>query len=310
MEVKCDIAKYITSVKMSTKKRILVEGRDDKAHITNLLDVTLRDHKVKIDAAENIKGDCSATAKNNKAKIEKIYNTCRESAQHENLYFLSDREYLKFDIGNEIVDLMASHESRGNLNWTIGHSLENYFIESGIICDAYRYLSGSEFKSEAIDIFKRILPSAVKTIAVITLSARDIGKSSYPLGTIRWNDFKVINGLLQFDIEKWKEGDSATIVSNFRESYNSYLPIVEASESLVCSRICRGHTAMQMLQRVFSACLYAAGSEIDESVAIKTAQDFSKLRELTVSGALSEAWIRTIRSGSENYPTNLISSVA
>lgn len=310
MEVKYDIPKYITSVRMSLKKRVLVEGRDDKAHIKNLLDVILGPHKVKIDSVENIRGDCSVTAKNNKAKIEKIHKACNGSAQHSNLYFLSDREYYKFDISSQIVDLMTQHESLGNFSWTIGHSLENYFIESDIICDAYRYLSGSELKSEAIGIFKSILPTAVKVIAAITLAARDINKSSYPLGTIMWSDFKVTNNLLQFDIENWKEGDSAIIVSDFRKSFNSFMPIVEVSDILVCSRICRGHTAMQMLQRVFASCLYTAGSEIDEEIAIKAAHEFSKLKESTVSGALSEAWVRSIRSGSENYPTNLVSSIA
>lgn len=310
MGVKYDISKYITSVKMSAKKRVLVEGCDDRAHITNLLNVILGKHKIKIDTAENIKGDCPVTAKNNKAKIDKIHNACKESAQHKNLFFLSDREYYKFDVNSEITDLMTKHENQGNLNWTIGHSLENYFIESGIICDAYSYLSGSEFKSEAIELFKSILPSAVKIIATITLAAKDIGKSSYPLGTIKWDDFKIVDGFLKFDVNKWKEGDLAIIVSEFREGYNAYWPVVEASESLACSRICRGHTAMQMLQRVFSACLYAVGLELDKASAVKTANNFNKIKEFTISGALSEAWVRTIRDGSDNYPTNLVSSVA
>ncbi len=41
MNLKYDISNYIASVKMSSKKRILVEGRNDKSHISNLLDVLL-----------------------------------------------------------------------------------------------------------------------------------------------------------------------------------------------------------------------------------------------------------------------------
>lgn len=73
MEVKYDVQKYITSVRMSSKKRILVEGRDDRSHVKNLLEVTLGENQIKIDTAENIKGDCNITKKNNRAKIEKIH---------------------------------------------------------------------------------------------------------------------------------------------------------------------------------------------------------------------------------------------
>ena len=41
MELKYTIPKYIAKVKMSSKKRILVEGKDDKSHIKNLLDEIL-----------------------------------------------------------------------------------------------------------------------------------------------------------------------------------------------------------------------------------------------------------------------------
>jgi hypothetical protein len=90
MEVKYDVPKYIASVRMSSKKRILVEGKDDKAHIKNLLNVTLGSNRIKIDTAENIKGDCRVTSKNNRAKIEKIHSFCEASNEHNNLYFLCD----------------------------------------------------------------------------------------------------------------------------------------------------------------------------------------------------------------------------
>lgn len=69
MEVKYDISQYITNVKMSSKKRVLVEGRDDKSHITNLLNITVSKHKIKIDTAENIRGDCQVTKKTTELKL-------------------------------------------------------------------------------------------------------------------------------------------------------------------------------------------------------------------------------------------------
>ena len=146
MDLKYDISNYIASVKMSSKKRILVEGRDDRSHVNNLLYVLLADHKIKIDTAENIKGDCSTTAKNNRAKIEKIHAATEASSSHDNLFYLCDREFIKFDIDKKIIDRMTGHENDGNFSWTIGHSFENYFFTDELVCKAYRFLIGNQIK--------------------------------------------------------------------------------------------------------------------------------------------------------------------
>ncbi|QFU06676.1 hypothetical protein FIU82_16925 (plasmid) [Pseudoalteromonas sp. THAF3] len=310
MEVKYDVPKYIASVRMSSKKRILVEGRDDKAHIKNLLDVTIGKNRIKIDTAESIKGDCGVTAKNNRAKIEKIHASCKSSNEHSNLYFLCDREFQEFDVRDQVIDLMKEHKTEGNLSWTLGHSLENYFIESELISDAYRYLTNSEYKGDATKKFKYLLPSALKVISVISLAAKDIGKCSYPLGVIGWEDFNINSGTLEFNIDSWKENETHQILVNFKAAYRKYQPIVEASDEVIYARICRGHTAMQLLQRVFALCLFIAGYQQDERLAKKSASDFSKLKESAISTALCEAWLKTIEGGSDNYPVNLVSSVA
>lgn len=310
MEVKYDISKYITSVKMSSKKRILVEGKEDKSHIKNLLDALLGKTKITIDTAQNIKGECGITAKNNRAKIEKIHRICKESGQHENLFFLCDREYFKFNIGKEIEDLMSEHENDGNLSWTIGHSLENYFVDSELIIGAFRYLSGSEFKTEAAETFRKILPSALKLVAAIALSAKDIDKCTYPGGTVQWHNFMINDGVVSLDIESWRKSNTTQIAKSFCNKLSEYIPIVENTDQLICSRVCRGHTAILMLQRIFSACIYCAGRDVDEASARRDASDFGKVRESSVSVALCEAWIGSIKGGSDNYPVNLIGSVA
>lgn len=310
MEVKYDIPKYIASVRMSSKKRILVEGKDDKSHIKNLLDVTIGNNRIKIDTADNIKGNCGATAKNSRAKIEKIHAACKSSNEHINLYFLCDREFQEFDVREQVIDLMKEHKTEGNLSWTLGHSLENYFIESELISDAYRYLTNSEYKGDATNSFKSLLPSALKIIATISLAAKDIGKCSYPLGVIGWEDFYIKDGLLEFNIDSWKENETHQILVNFKTAYRKYQPIIEASDEMIYARICRGHTAMQLLQRVFSLCLFSAGYQQDEGLAKRCASDFSRLKESAISTALCEAWLKTIESGSNNYPVNLVASVA
>lgn len=310
MDLKYDIPNYIASVKMSSKKRILVEGRDDKSHIINLLGVTSKGRKVKVDIAENLKGDCSKTAKNNKAKIEKVHEITKDSINHTNLHFLCDREFFRFEITDHINDLMSEHEVDGNLNWTIGHSLENYFIKEEIVCRAYRFLCGSEYKNEAEGLYKKVFSTALKLIATVTLAAKAIEKCSFPAGTIGWQDFSINGKDLTIDIEKWKSQKNNQISEDFYNEYKKYLPIVEKSNVLICSRICRGHTAMLLLQRTFSACLNEVAKVNDVTIATRLANDFSKIKEGSLSSALCESWLQGVNEGSAIYPERLINSVA
>lgn len=309
MEVKYDIPQYIASVKMSKKNRILVEGKDDKSHLRNLIFSIFGESKVKVDTAEIIKGICCATAKNNRAKLDEIHRRCCSDAAYSNLYFLCDREFSRFVIEDKITDLMLSHENSGNLYWTIGHSFENYFIDADIISDAFRYLTGSEFKERAVSLFKSIFPQVLVVVATISLAAKEIGKASYPIGVISWRDFLIKDGLLHFPTDGWREDDSSEIKYMFVDCYKRYIEVVKSSDNSASSRVSRGHTAVRMTQRIFSYCLYKSGEEYNKELAGKHANEFSKLKEASLSSALCEAWLRSIAQGNRNYPASLISSV-
>lgn len=301
-----DINQYITQSKMSEKKRLLVEGREDKSHITNLLKKFEADRNVKIDTAETIKGDCKATLKNNRAKIDKIHNLCK-ATNTKNLFFLRDREFYKFQIDSNIQDHMPSHESDGNLSWTIGHSLENYFLKEKILTDAFRYLSSSEYKNEALILLTGIRKKAIRFIATVTLAASEMKKSSYPAGVILWQDISIENLVLKLNMEAIIERNNTDLMQEFKNLVNKYKAIIENVADETCERLCRGHTALILIQRVFSACLHCAIEPIDSGLAKRTANTFSQHREENLSTALAEAWIRFISLEAENdYPCNVI----
>lgn len=309
MELKYDIQKYIAKVKMSSKIRVLVEGRDDKAHIKNLLDVISVGHKIKLDTAEDIKGSCNVTAKNNKAKIDKIFLHTSDSEDFNNLYFLCDREFYKFEILDKLYDLMVDHESIGKKNLTLGHSIENYFFESAILINAYRYLCGIEYKTLALSLYEKTLPSAFVLIAAITLAAKDVEKSSFPAGTIGWSHFYILDGKVFFNSEKWANDNQSDIALRFLSSFKQYLIIVANSQSSVCAKFARGHTAMLMLQRIFASCLHHVMIEHDEEQGVKDAESFSKIKESMIASALCESWIKNVELGKADYPRNLISVI-
>ncbi|MTT53746.1 DUF4435 domain-containing protein [Alcanivorax sp. VBW004] len=310
MGVRYDINQYIASVKMSNKTRILVEGRDDQSNLRNLILSVVGEKSLRVDSAEIIKGDCKKTSRNNREKIEKVHGICDGNHDFSNLFYFCDREFYKFDVRDKVLDFMDGHESRGNLFWTIGHSFENYFFNESLMIEAFRFLTGSEFKYEALRIFSGCFVDAVKVVATITLAARDIGKSSYPLGVVFWKDFEFVDGNLVFDMSSWRGADKTEICENFKSAYEKYESIVNNTDYEVLLRVCRGHTGLQLLQRVFARCLYESGSTVDASLATKHSDSFAKIKENSVSSALCESWIRTIGKGNLNYPSALIDSIA
>ncbi|WP_440053369.1 hypothetical protein ACSLBF_10510 [Pseudoalteromonas sp. T1lg65] len=305
-----DINTYKTTVRMSSKVRILVEGPDDKAHISNLLKLKGTQKKFIIDVADHIRGDCQKTRQNNKERILKIHALCKDKQQFSNLFYLCDREFYKFDIAEKIEDNISGYEVDSNLNWTTGHSLENYFLSPEIIADAYSYQSGSEFKLGAIELLKSVLPSAISIIAALSLAARDISSSSYPCKIVKWQNYAIREHSIELNLNEDSGGEQTEIYLKFVEKFQHYLPTVKATEIDVQSRICRGHTAITLLQRVFSACIFHVGREQDETLAIKDANKFSSIKENSISNALCQAWLGAISNGYDNYPIHLVDSVA
>ena len=107
MSLQLSLEEYITSVKMSKKCRILVEGKNDKAHFTNLLNIKIDDklkRKVKVDTAEQLKGENRKTAKCNRAQIEEIYDRTKGDKHYNNLFLLCDREFTNFEIDDCISE--------------------------------------------------------------------------------------------------------------------------------------------------------------------------------------------------------------
>ncbi|POP52627.1 hypothetical protein C0068_11150 [Zhongshania marina] len=135
-------------------------------------------------------------------------------------------------------------------------------------------------------------------------------KCTYPSGTVGWQDFIFDEEEIHIDIDRWKLDKDNVVATHFHQEFRAYIPIVNGSDVLICSRICRGHTAMIMLQRVFSACLFFVIKPYDEILAEKVASEFSRIKEGALASALSEAWIQSVKDGKAIYPENLVKSVA
>lgn len=307
MELKYDISEYITMARMSSKIRILVEGKDDRGHVFNLLSVLIPKIRLKIDIAVDIAGECKLTAFNNRAKIERIHSQCRDDRAHRKLFFLCDREFRNFSIEGDIKDCNTAHEVDGNLSWTLGHSIENYFLSPYMLSEGFRYLSGSGSKSAGLQVFCDHFDDAMRKVAAITLAAKELNCATYPARIVKWNNIDLADGVIDLGLRK--EVSSDAFMDSFIHSYESALVIVGNTSVEICARLCRGHTAVLILQRLYAACLYYAGCHEDEEAARYDANLFNNVAESSISAALSEAWTKKVSEGHSFYPQPLVDSV-
>lgn len=313
MSLELSLEQYIASVKMSKKCRVLVEGKDDKAHFTNLLHIKIDNkskRKVKVDTAEQLKGESLKTAKCNRAQIEEIYERIKGDEQYDNLFLLCDREFKNFEIDEYISEQTDNSTVNSNLYLTEGHSFENYFFLEEVLINAFSYLTSYEFKNEAIDLLKNNFNEVFNIVSNISLTARDINIANYPNGHIQWDNFNVSNDCISFSIEDWALSQKDVHCERFKSSYSSNREIVLKTDHSICIKISRGHTAVVMLQRIFAFCLYVAGREENENEALKEAKRFKGLSEAQISASLSQSWLDSLNKGSKNYPVDLISDIS
>lgn len=313
MSLEYNLSHYVTSVKMSKNCRILVEGKDDKAHFANLLHIKIDDKsrkKIKIDTAEQLKGECRKTAKCNKAKIEDIYIRTKDDKQYENLFLLCDREFENFEIDSSISENPDFSTVKGNFYLTEGHSFENYFLFEDVLVNAFRYLTSYEFKNKALDIFKNNFDEVFNIVANICLTARAMEMASYPNGNIQWEDFKISNNCISLPIDDWSLSKKDVHCERFKNIYSDNREIVYKTDQSVCIKISRGHTAIILLQRIFAFCLYVAGKVEDKDEALREANRFKKLSETQVSASLSQSWLDSLNKGSLNYPVDLVLKIS
>jgi len=293
-QLQYDLITYLTSVKMSSKIRVMVEGRDDKAHVSNVIARLCSGVKFKVDVAADIKGICQQTGKNNRAKIEKAHELIKDTGHHKRLLFLCDREARGFAVNDCVRDEINGHYVDGQLSWTAGHSIENYFLNSNFIESGLRYLTPSAFKDKAIALFVQTFPSAIKMIATSTLAAYQMKSVSYPCGAIGWKNVRLDGaGNIRVEFSTIQN----PLIKKFEEAFLQFESCIDLSDLDVCVKLCRGHTAIVLLKRVFAACLCFVMTSAGDESAVNEANIFDSINEKLISNVLSEEWMKEIDRG-------------
>lgn len=204
---------------------------------------------------------------------------------------------------------MAGHEYEENFFWTSGHSFENYFLDEEIFSGAFCFLTASIYKKLAKTIFCENFEAGVRLIAILTLSSKDIEKSGFPIGAFDWKDIKINENGFFIEFESWMGDTPGNTKEIFLKAFRKNEGIVNNSSYDTALKICRGHTAVKLEQKIFALCIYEAGREENEGLAIKDANSFCQMQEKMISTALCEKWLEYLCEEKENYPAPLVERV-
>lgn len=296
---------YSKLLQMSSKRRVLVEGRDDYYLILALFDeflgVEWRDkYDIEIDKAEN-----SIRASGNRQAIESVVNLVAKTVLREKLVGFVDREFRNFNWGDgKVIDQLKSHYIDGRLLWTRGHSAENYFLDEAILRVPFRDVSGEIFQ-KAYDIFRINLDSYLQIASKLSLTALSLNLLKRIRASLGWDIFGENADL---DIEQWKVHLS-TIGFNLHEIekivsvYSDIEVIIDSTDMDTVRWFCDGHLSFFLLWCSFAKCAYIATDSINDKRAI--AHRVLKYGDETRFNSCASAWAKSSKANSCEYPRDL-----
>ena len=254
---------YLKYLEMDDISRhILVEGRDDKRIFELLLrELCHTDEKSRIlvDSAAAFV-ECHPE---NRETVEDICDKITGETYSDRLVAFVDREFREFDFP-KLLDHLNGHKVSGQLVWSRGHSIENYFFDFDTLCDPFIAFSPEGF-DEALDIFKDVFDSAMRVACAISLAAREIGRLKRVRASINAQMLNVDGSETELNFDAWKmnlEGklspdEVERLFTRFEFWYNK---VLEADHN-IARWMCDGHIGFRFIWTVYDRCVQLSGQK-------------------------------------------------
>jgi hypothetical protein len=252
---------------MSRKKRLLVEGKDDKQFFKLLLEELYTYEKseivkgrVSIDSAE-ILIDFEQTI-GNREKVEVICHSVKDTSYANNLVGFVDREFREFELGANIQDKLTVHKVQDRLVWSRGHSVENYFFDFSILRDPLRDLSATEFFDEALTLFERVIESTIRLACAASLTGNELGKLNLIKHSISWKLLEVTPSGVVLLLDGWekylveKQGLPLEEAQKIINRHQGWYKRIEIVDFCLVRWMCHGHIGLAFIWAVYSRCVY------------------------------------------------------
>ena len=269
------VEEYLTEREMSDLPVLLVEGSDDSIFFQLIRDELIQmlgtDELERLEQLSCIEIDTAAMIKSpedsvlgNREKVEYICQSADSIIDFTGLLLgFVDREFRAFNIDEHIQDHLPTHNTIGRLNWSRGHSIENYLFEFSILRDELRNLGISPNYSvqNSLKIFEPNFNRIINIACSISLAAKDNDLIKLVESSLDSSAFDFTGDDIQFSLDKW-----STILSSKKrlddsrrqsllESLNSYLVTTQGCDIQTLRWLCHGHIGLSLIWSAFEACI-------------------------------------------------------
>lgn len=307
---------YRIMLKFSHNKHLLVEGKNDKRLFQYLIDEVfnrstqniLKD-SIDIDTAEDL---VETEIASNREKVEMICEDIDKASYKDKLVGFVDREFREFEKTNYLKDNLNNHNTLGRVIWSRGHSSENYYFDFDILREPLREHSDIDYFSQALDLFKTVLSSTIRTACAISLAAEELRKIKKVKKSITWEIVEIASSQIHVklnllkqalvNIHSFTEEDAELFVERFK----SWSKSVEKADFSCIRWMSHGHIGFSLIWAVYGRCVFeTCQSNGIENAKSEVAKVF-KFNENQRFLACANTWVRKALDNQCDYPLEVL----
>lgn len=296
----------------TSRPTILVEGRDDKHALQQLLHQRwnigyLQQLPVEIEVSETIQ-DPELVGLGSREKVETVARFVQEKhGTQSTLTAFEDREFRHFAT-SPVDDQFAKHFVEGIRFWTRGHSLENYVFERGILEEYIASNCFDERRAEMLDGFGKSFESLILHAATLTALSCELGDFRTVTSVINRDSFYVRDGVVGLNYEYLLR--HLELRPEYKHHWGRLAEILERSRSAVDNSsishlrwYCHGHLGLKVILIALEALAKnILSTKSSQDVFLRTAIDVKFLQ-------LVDIWARDSFDRNYVFPEAIVSHV-
>jgi hypothetical protein len=260
---------YLTELRMSRNKILMVEGPSDRLFFKLLIDSLTHSlpfspeqkhllQSIKIDTADRISGGIG-----NRDKVEQICERISERDYQHRIIGFVDREFREFVIGDDLDDRIRAHKRAGRLIWSRGHSVENYLFDFSVVREPLRDSSATSlYFDEALDLLQENFDQAIRLACAFTLAGREQNLFEPVRSSLSWRSLQFVNGNIQADTSTWSSEMLGRIrlnhyrVDKLLDDFNKWYSVVANANIDVARWLCHGHIGLAVIWCAYGRCIH------------------------------------------------------
>ncbi len=309
---------YVRELRISDQKRLLVEGPTDRELFRRLLQQVAPGYQrfLAIDTAERV---CAASeagepqAVGNRARVLRVCELAAASPAADQVVGFVDREFDDFTFDPSLGDRHPGDVVAGRVVRARGHSVENYLFDFRAFGDRMREYVPAEDVEEALALFERVFPDAVRVACALGLTGYHHPDERWLkrlVTSVGWQSLAVDGDGLRLVVEHWgrelvRQGEQSERVRTAERDYLRWWEVVRPADYGVVRWLCHGHIGFEVIWAAFGRCVYHTCKRLTGDEREKLADEVRTDRRIKTGlrfRAIVDQWIRHALQGRLDCP--------